>query len=145
MNLNIDIIGEFFSNPLWNKVMSDDAVKKSVVLFDNKNLRVVNTIIKLPGPISDRQTVVVHTFKREGVRIITGNRSCDYFKHQKDSSTELATSHAVGFIIDKIDENSTNLLHISDMDPNGSIPNFIKNGMIGKKAEMLSNLEGKIK
>ena len=53
MNLNIDIIGEFFSNPLSIKAMSDE-IKKSVVLFDNKNLRVVNTIIKLPGPISDR-------------------------------------------------------------------------------------------
>ena len=53
IGLPIETIGQFFSNPLWMKIMTED-LKKCEIIYDNKTIRVVNSIIKLPGPISNR-------------------------------------------------------------------------------------------
>ena len=76
-----------------------DMIKKSDILFDNKVVRVINTIINIPAPmVSDREMVVVNTVKVEGTKAYIGNRSCKYpFKKHKD--TVMIEVHAAGYIL----------------------------------------------
>ena len=38
----------------------------------------INVIIKLPGPVSNRQIVVANTFSMEGDKFFAGDRSCEF-------------------------------------------------------------------
>ena len=48
------------------------------ILWQKDNVRVIHVLMKMPGPISNRQVVAVNTVKVEGDKAIIGNRSCDY-------------------------------------------------------------------
>ena len=109
------------------------------MVYDNKVVRVVHFIITLPGPISNREFVSVNTVKVEGNRAICGNKSCNY-PIKKDPDTVMAEAHATGFILDKIDANTTLLTHFADVDIKGSVPNFIKNTGGSKRAEALGRI-----
>ncbi len=122
-----------------------DAVRKFDVLYENKDYRVIRLIMEPPGPISKREIVAVNTVKVEGNRAFCGNRSCNYFPYQKDPDSVLADAHVMGFILDRIDANSTLITQIGDMDLKGSIPVFIQNAIASKRANSMLNIEEKIK
>ena len=96
-------------------------------------MNVFHAIMKMPGPVSNRQIIAVNTFKQEGDKVIIGNRSCNY-PVQLDKDAELAKLHVGGFIFEKVDAGKTKLTNISDIDPKGSIPGFVKNAIAGKRA-----------
>ncbi len=56
-----------------------------------------------------------------------------------------AFAHCGGYILERTGESTTKLTNIMDFDPNGSIPDFVKNKMGTKRASALAELEGKIK
>ena len=76
--------------------------------------------------------------------MIIGNRSCNYpVQHEKDA--ELAQVYVGGYIFEKVDAGKTKMINISDVDPKGSIPGFVKNALASKRAEILGSIEQKIK
>ena len=83
-----------------------------------------------PGPVSNREIVGVHVSKVEGNKAYCGNRSCT-FPVKKYEDTVVADAQATGYILEKIDANTTLVTQISYMDIKGSIPNFIKNATAG--------------
>lgn len=109
----------------------NDNIEKFEVIH-SKTVRVIHMIMKMPGPISNREVVAVNTVRIEGNRAFVGNKSCN-FPFQKDPDTVLAELHLAGFILEKIDANRTNLINISDVDVKGSIPGFIKNSLASKR------------
>ena len=120
-----------------------DNIVKADIPYTNGNLKVLHMVMKMPGPVSNRQMVVVNTFHQEGDKVIIGNRSCNY-PVQLDKDAELAQAYVAGFIFEKVDAGKTKVTNISDMDPKGSIPGFVKNAIASKRAEMLAGLEQKI-
>lgn len=114
------------------------------VLYKTEALSVVHIHMKGFAMVSDREMVAVFTFQREGNKIYFGNRSCDY-PCQSYNDTVRAFAHCGGYILEKVGENSARLINIMDMDPNGSIPGFMKNKMAVMRASTLSELEERIK
>ena len=88
--------------------------------------------------------IAVNTFHQEGDKVLIGNRSCNY-PAQLEKDTELAHAYVGGFIFEKVDAGKTKVINISDMDPKGSIPGFVKNAIASKRSEVLATLEQKIK
>ena len=99
--------------------------------------------MELPGPVSNREMVVVNTFKNEGDKIYVGNRSCSY-PVQVNKNAVLANLLVGGFILDKTEGNKTIVTNISDVDIKGNIPDFVMNAMSKKRIEMLYDLEKRI-
>ena len=50
-----------------------------------------------------------------------------------------------GWIFEKIDNNTTKVTNISDMDPKGNVPDFLKNSIAEKRVQGLKDLENLIK
>ena len=123
------------------QVLADGAVKKFEILYDKKEYRVIRLILEPPGPISIREIIAVNTVKVDGNRAFCGNRSCNYFPFQKDPDSVLAEAHVMGFILDKIDSNTTLVTQISDMDIKGAIPVFVQNAIASKRANSILKLE----
>ena len=132
INLPFDTCLPFFKDPLLLKYLQDN-VQKIDFLYHSDNKRVVHILSKLPGPVSDRQIIAVNTFQQEGDRVMVGDRSID-FKANLHKDAVLGHVYVGGFIIEKVDSNRTKVINITDIDPKGSIPGFVKNGIAGKRA-----------
>ena len=117
----------------------NDSVSQLEVVYDNKTIRVIHVIMKMPGPVSDREVVAVNTVRVEGNKAYVGNKSCK-FPFNKHPDTVIAELHIAGFILEKIDAGRTNITSISDVDVKGSIPGFIKNSLASKRVESLLTL-----
>ena len=143
VKLPIDTLANFFSDPLYMKKMTD-RVTKAEVLYKGPGFHVIQFCMKGFAFVSDREMVVVFTFHREGDKIYLGNRSCEY-PVAVDKDVVRAFTHCAGNILEKIDENTTRITNIGDIDMNGSIPDFVKNKVALMRATALSELEEKIK
>ena len=53
----------------------------------------------------------------------------------------MAQMNIGAWIFEKIDEKTTRIINISDMNPMGNIPDFLKNFVAEKKIQELSNIE----
>jgi hypothetical protein len=62
INVPYDKVVSFFADPLSLKKINDN-IKKAEVLYNKNDFVVVHVEISMPGPISDRTTVTLHTVK----------------------------------------------------------------------------------
>ena len=146
LNIPYEKVVKFFSDPQLFKQLNDNFKKFDVVLEKNvegKILRVIHSIIAMPGPISNRELVAVNTVRMQGDRGYLGNRSCGY-PVKNDPDAVRAEAQAAGFIAEKLDAGRTRVINISDLDVKGSIPGFVKSAMSGKRIEVMKSLEQKI-
>lgn len=91
------------------------------------------------GPISSREIVAVFTFKQEGNKTYLGNRSCNY-PYKGDPDAIRAEAIVGGFILEKVSEGQTKITTITNVDIKGSIPDFIRNWMVEKRAQSLADV-----
>ena len=133
INVPYEKCQEFFRDPVFMKSLQDNVVKMEVV-WNKNDVRVIHGVMKMPGPVSNRELVAVNTFKVEGDKTYVGNRSLKNFPVQAEKDTERAHLHVGGFIFEKVDAGKTKVTNISDMDPKGSIPGFVKNALASKRA-----------
>ena len=87
--------------------------------------------------------MAVNTFKQNGNKIIAGDRSCN-FPVKLDKNAELAHIYVGAFVCEKIEAETIKITNISDVDPKGSIPGFVKNAVAGMRADILKDIEKKI-
>ena len=127
-----------FADDKFMRTLQEGVVKFDIP-FDNKVLKVLHVVMKLPGPVSNRQMVVVNSYINEGDKIYVGNRSCK-FPVQIDKDAVQAELLIGGFILDKMDEGKTMVTNISDVDIKGAIPDFVVNAMSKKRVQMLYDL-----
>ena len=121
-----------------------DGVTKFEIPYDKNGLKVLHVVMQLPGPVSNREMVVVNSYRNEGDKVYVGNRSCK-FPVTVDKDAVQAELMVGGFILDKMDETKTMVTNISDVDIKGAIPDFVVNAMSKKRVEMLYDIEKKIK
>ena len=127
-----------FADDKFMRTLQEGVVKFDIP-FDNKVLKVLHVVMKLPGPVSNRQMVVVNTYINEGDKVYVGNRSCKY-PVQIDKDAVQAELLIGGFILDKMDEGKTMVTNISDVDIKGAIPDFVVNAMSKKRVQMMYDL-----
>lgn len=90
-------------------------------------------------PVSNRDFVSVsHIFRVDG-KVYLGLKTCNY-PHPEVKGVVRGEIFIGGYIIEKIDENSTRVTYISDSDLKGSIPNMIKNKISQKQGEVAGNI-----
>ena len=65
INVPIEKAVQFFSDPHFMKNLQDNVIK-IVVPLNKGNIKVLHAVIKMPGPVSNRQLVVVNTIHQEG-------------------------------------------------------------------------------
>lgn len=139
LNLPFEVVFDFLKDPSFILLLND-VCQLFEVLYDNKALRVVHMIMRFPGPVSDREIVAVNTVRMEGAnKAYIGNRSCN-FKISQRPDTVMGNAHVSGFILERLDGNHTKITSISDIDPNGWIPAFIKNAVASKRVQFLATL-----
>ena len=101
INIPFEKVIQFFRDPLHLKKLQDNIEKVNFV-WKKDNLHVIHGIMKMPGPVSNRQIVAVNTFKQEGDKFFAGDRSCN-FPVELDKNAELAKIYVGGFIGEKIE------------------------------------------
>ena len=135
LKIPFEKVFKFFEDAGSITLINKDHMEKFQVLQSYKDFKVVHLLMNLSGPAHDREVCAVHTVKREGEgKAYVGLKSCDYpLQQEKESKAKWATVHLAGFVIDRVDELTTNLTYISDIDLNGHIPDVIQNGMTNKR------------
>ena len=112
--------------------------------IDGREARVNHMTYHGIWPVEDRDLINVAT-KEEGEEICwIANKVCSY-QHPNQNKTTRATCFIGGFILQKLDENSTFVIYISDVNLNGSIPGMIKNKLSEKQASLPSRIEKALK
>ena len=111
--------------------------------YNNGALKIIHVIMNMPYPVSNREMVVVNTYRHEGEKVYVGNRSCNY-PAALDKDAVKAELLVGGFILDKMDETKTMVTNISDVDIKGNIPDMVVNAMAKKRIEMMYDLEKRI-
>ena len=143
MNLPFKQVFDFFSIPGFSRKLNN-ICRSFDSLYDNYGHVVAQQVMQFPGPISERETVTVNTNRIEGDKGYVGNKTINFpFKQHK--GTEISIVHGSGFVITAIDANRTDVLYVSDVDPGGWIPGFVKKGVAGKRASFLEEIEPKIR
>ena len=63
INFSFEKAQEYFNDTNFMSSLQDNLVKMDVVWTNNKDLRVYHAVMGLPGPISNREMVIVNTWK----------------------------------------------------------------------------------
>lgn len=95
--------------------------------------------MKTPFPLDNRQAVSLTTWINEGTKFYIGVKECN-FPVELDPKCVRAHMNIGGWIFEKIDNGSTKVTNLSDMDPSGNIPDFFKNHIAEKRVQGLKDL-----
>ena len=91
-------------------------------------------------PVSNRDFVNVSVKKRESEgKMYIGTKSMDY-PHPAKEGTVRGEVFIGGYVLEKIDEETTRVTYISDADLKGAIPGMIKNTLSSKQGEIASKI-----
>jgi hypothetical protein len=142
INVPFEKVVAFYSDP---EVMSRlaDNIDSIQVVYNKNDFRVVHVVLKMPTFVSNRELIILHTIQIDGNKAYIGYRSCS-FPVKVNSSNVIAEVHINGFIIEKVDGGRTKVANLSDIDPKGMVPGFVKGAMAAKRAEVLASLEQRI-
>lgn len=111
------------------------------VLYEKKDVFKVNyQQYKGIWPVSNRDFVSVGIKIRESeTKMYIGTKACNY-PHPEVKGVVRGEIFIGGYIIEKIDENNTKIIYISDADLKGSIPGMVKNTLSEKQGEVASKI-----
>lgn len=140
VNLPLQKVVDFF-------LMEDSVSKLNDMIISNTKLvekkgtyKVFHIKVKTPFPLDNREMVHMVTHINEGNKFYVGVKSCNY-PVQPTPKFVMAQMNIGAWIFEKIDENTTRIINISDMNPMGNIPDFLKNFVSEKKIQELGNIE----
>ena len=77
--------------------------------------------------------------KKAGNKYYMYAKSVDY-ELPKDKCVR-AKMNIAGWVLEGVAANQTKVMHVTDMDPMGNIPNMMKGTMAAKKSTMVAKLE----
>lgn len=80
------------------------------------------------------------TWISQGNKFYLGVKACSY-PIKPTPGFVMAHMNIGGCIFEKIDHNKTKVINITDMDPKGNIPDFVKNFITEKRLKSSNNLE----
>jgi hypothetical protein len=109
------------------------------VLETHENYRINYMQYKGIWPVSNRDFVNVSTKEKSDSKIYISTSACPY-PYPAAKGVERGEVYVGGYIIEKIDENTTQITYISDADLKGSIPGMIKNTLSAKQGEIAGKI-----
>jgi hypothetical protein len=144
VNFPIEKVLAFFDLPDPTPRINEMCVKYQILYKDPKDaFKVIYMEMKATWPVSNRDFVLVSARSTEGDVVFMGTKSCSY-PHPEVNGVVRADLHVGGYIIEKIDANSTRVTYISDSDAKGNIPAMIKNTVSAKQGGVASKVEAAI-
>lgn len=138
----------FNINKVFAFLEKEDTLKKiNPMLLEIKVLHEIKDVFRVNymqykgiWPVSNRDFVSVSaTFKVSESKIYIGTKACN-FPHPEVKGVVRGKVFIGGYIIEKIDENTTSITYISDADLSGSIPGMVKNTLSSKQGEIASKI-----
>lgn len=105
----------------------------------NQEFRVIHMEYKGQWPVSNRDFVTLSTRHREGDKYYIATQSCNY-PYAEVNGIVRAQLHIGGYILQKINENTTKITYISDSDIKGNIPGMLKNSLSSKQGQVASKI-----
>lgn len=143
INYPLEKVIEFFNLPDSTPRIQDMCCKYEV-LATEENYKIIYTQFKATWPVSNRDFVSVSTRQREGDTQFIVTQSCSY-PYAEVQGVVRGHLHIGGYMLEKIDENTTRITYLSDSDPKGSIPQMIKNTASSRQGSVASKVEEAIK
>ncbi len=113
----------------------NDALVNFAILHEQPEFKVLTMEYKATWPVSNRDFVSLSVRKQEGDTYYIATQSCD-FPYPEKNGVVRAHLHVGGYILRKINENSTSLTYISDTDIKGNVPGMIKNAQSAKQGQV---------
>ena len=87
---------------------------------------------------------MVSFFEREDNKIYMAFKSINY-PHPLPNKVVRGEVISGGYIIEKIDDNTTKVTYVSDADVKGSVPSMIKNQVAKRQGAISGNIEPEMK
>lgn len=141
VKFNIDKVITFLEKEESLKLINPMLLEiKSLHVVDNK-FRVNYMQYKGIWPVDNRDFVNVSAKEWEGDNIFFIATTACSFPYPEAKSVVRGEVFVGGYIIEKIDENTTQVTYISDADLKGSIPGMIKNTLSAKQGEIASKIQ----
>ena len=111
------------------------------VLYEKKDVFKVNyQQYKGIWPVANRDFVSVGIIVRESdKKIYIGTKGCNY-PHPEVNKVVRGEVYIGGYIIEKVDENNTQVTYISDADLKGNIPQMVQNQLAAKQGEVAAKV-----
>ena len=111
------------------------------VLYEKKDVFKVNyQQYKGIWPVANRDFVNVGIAVRESdTKIYIGTKACNY-PHPEVNKVVRGEVYIGGYIIEKVDENNTQVTYISDADLKGNIPQMVQNQLAAKQGEVAAKV-----
>lgn len=122
------------------KKINDSVIQNKVIHERNGKYKILHFQIKTPFPMDNRESIILTTWINEGNKVYLGSKSCNY-PIELNPKFVTAQTNIAGWIFEKIDNNSTKVTNLSDMDPRGNVPDFFKNAVAEKRVQSLKDLE----
>lgn len=140
VNFPIEKVIQFLTTPGSLAKVNEMMLKYELLYHDPQDTyRVVYMEYKGTWPVSNRDFVVVSVRHREGDNFYIATKSCSYPYAEKNGVVR-AQLYTGGYILEKINENSTRLTYISDSDMKGNIPGMIKNTVSSKQGQVAAKI-----
>ena len=95
---------------------------------------------KAVWPVSNRDFVCVSNRNQVGDTYYIATQSCD-FPYPEKKGVVRAYLHVGGYILKKVNENTTSVTYISDSDVKGNIPGMIKNAQSAKQSQVAGRVQ----
>lgn len=109
------------------------------VLEAHPNYRINYMQYKGIWPVDNREFVSVSAKERNGDKIYIATTACP-FEVPASKGVVRGEVFVGGYIIEKIDDNTTQITYVSDADLKGSIPGMVKNTLSAKQGEIASKV-----
>jgi len=95
---------------------------------------------KAVWPVSNRDFVCVSARSQVGDAYYIATQTCNYPYPVKNGVVR-AHLHVGGYILRKVNENTTSVTYISDSDVKGNIPGMIKNSQAAKQGQIAGRVQ----
>ena len=118
----------------------NDSLVNFAVLHQQAELRVITMEYKAVWPVSNRDFVCVSARSQVEDAYYIATQTCNYPYPEKNGVVR-AHLHVGGYILRKVNENTTSVTYISDSDVKGNIPGMIKNSQAAKQGQIAGRVQ----
>jgi hypothetical protein len=106
--------------------MNDMVLQNKVVYEKKDKYKIFHLQMKIPFPMDNREMISLATWINEGNKVYLGVKGCN-FPIEPNPKFVMSHLNIGAWIFERIDANTTKVTNISDMDPRGNVPDFLKN------------------
>lgn len=133
VNYPLEKVLEFFNLPDATPRINEMCAKYEIIYKHPEDaFKVIYMEMKAPWPVSNRDFVIVSRRRIEENVAYIATKSCNYPKPEVNKVVR-AELFIGGYILERIDANTTRVTYLSDSDSKGNIPAMVKNSVSVKQ------------